>query len=88
ATDPEPVTARVQRVVALALLDDEEGAADVAVQADSDEAEVTLTSPDPYGLGRLVARLEVAAHAESLRAVMVSRGPAATTLRLESADRR
>ncbi|MGL5816361.1 MAG: coenzyme F420-0:L-glutamate ligase [Phycicoccus sp.] len=86
ATDPEPLATRVERVVALALLDDEEGAADVSAGVIDGDAEVTLTSSDPYGLGRLVARLEVAAHSESLRAAVVSGGPASATLRLEGAD--
>ncbi|MGL5929999.1 MAG: coenzyme F420-0:L-glutamate ligase [Dermatophilaceae bacterium] len=89
AVDPEPLAARVERVLALALLDDEEGAADVALDDDADgDADVTLTSSDSYDLGRLVARLQVAAHSEALRAAVVSRGPVSTTLRLGGADRR
>lgn len=78
ATGPDPLADRVARVVALALLGDDEGAADVATGEAG--AEVTLTSSGPYGLGRLVARLEVAAHGEGLRATVTTRGPESVTL--------
>ncbi|MGL5864958.1 MAG: coenzyme F420-0:L-glutamate ligase [Dermatophilaceae bacterium] len=98
ATDPEPIAARVTRVVALALLHDEDGGADVALGTGADVAlgtgadvalgtgadvaAVTLTSSDAYGLGRLVARLEVAAHAERLRATSAVPGAGSVTVHL------
>ncbi|MEO7421196.1 MAG: coenzyme F420-0:L-glutamate ligase [Ornithinibacter sp.] len=48
----------------------------------SDSAEVTLGAPDDYDLGRLVARIEVAAHAEDLRATPRARAQGSVTVRL------
>ncbi|MEO5609477.1 MAG: coenzyme F420-0:L-glutamate ligase [Ornithinibacter sp.] len=48
----------------------------------SDSAEVTLGAPEDYDLGRLVARLEVAAHSEDLRATPTGRAPGSVTVSL------
>ncbi|MBM6400963.1 coenzyme F420-0:L-glutamate ligase [Phycicoccus sp. MQZ13P-5] len=77
---PEPLAERVARVVALALHDVEDGSADVSVGADA--AEVVLAAEDPYDLGRLVVRAEVAAASEDLVAELASRTPTSATLRL------
>ena len=77
---PEPLDVRVGRVVALALHDVEEGGADVSVAPD--DAVVTLTAADPYDVGRLVVRTEVAAASEDLRCDVTSRSPDAVTVRL------
>ncbi len=77
---PEPLGERVGRVVALALHDVPEGSADVSVA--DDHAEVVLAAPDPYDLGRLVVRTEVAAASEDLHAEHTARGSDAVTLRL------
>ncbi len=73
---------RVGRVVALALLDVPEGSADVGVDAESGTAEVTLGAPDAYDLGRLVARTEVAAASEGLRASLTARSITTVSLTL------
>ena len=94
----DDVAARVGRVVALALLEVPEGSADVDVRsargADAAKdttqdgargagvAEITLAAPEDYELGRLVTRLEVAAHSEGLRAIVTARGPLSVTLTL------
>jgi coenzyme F420-0:L-glutamate ligase / coenzyme F420-1:gamma-L-glutamate ligase len=78
----EALTARVARVVALALLDVPDGAADVGVDEYRGTAEVSLGAPDDYDLGRLVVRAEVAAASEGLRVVSTTRGPAAVALEL------
>jgi coenzyme F420-0:L-glutamate ligase/coenzyme F420-1:gamma-L-glutamate ligase len=80
ATEPESIAVRVGRVVALALHDVPDGSADVMV-ADGG-AEVSLSAPDPYDLGRLVARTEVAAAAESFGAEVTARGAVSVTVRL------
>lgn len=77
---PEPLADRVGRVVALALHDVEDGSADVDVSGEV--AELVLAAPDPYDLGRLVTRAQVAAASEDLSAEVVARGPASTTLRV------
>ncbi|MGG5258005.1 coenzyme F420-0:L-glutamate ligase [Phycicoccus avicenniae] len=77
---PEPLGDRVARVVALALHDVEDGSADVSV-GDA-VAELVLAAPDPYDVGRLVVRAQVAAASEDLVAEVVARGPASVTLRL------
>ncbi|WP_299442897.1 coenzyme F420-0:L-glutamate ligase [uncultured Phycicoccus sp.] len=77
---PEPLGERVGRVVALALHDVPDGSADVAVA--DDHAEVVLAAADPYDLGRLVVRTEVAAASEDLRAEHTARSVGAVTLRL------
>lgn len=79
----DPLADRVARVVALALHGVEEGSADVGVDPASGVAEVVLGAPDDIDLGRLVARLEVAAHAEDLRASGATRAPGSVTLRLQ-----
>ncbi|PRY55846.1 coenzyme F420-0:L-glutamate ligase/coenzyme F420-1:gamma-L-glutamate ligase [Knoellia remsis] len=61
---PEPWPTRVGRVVALTLFADEDASADVQTTADS--ATVMLGATDPFGLGRLATRLEVAAASEDL----------------------
>ncbi|WP_392544846.1 coenzyme F420-0:L-glutamate ligase [Oryzobacter telluris] len=78
----EPLAARVGRVVALALLDVPDGSVDVGVDEAAGAAEVTLGADDPYDLGRLVARLEVAAASESLTATVTGRAPTSVTLAL------
>jgi len=70
ATEPEPVGTRVDRAVALALLDVPDGAVDVGVPVTGPggpTVEVALSAGDPVELGRLLARLETAAVAEGLR---------------------
>lgn len=62
----EPLSARVSRVVALTLHGQEDGGCDVEVEGT--EATVTVSADDPVALGRLLARLEVAAFAEDLTA--------------------
>jgi coenzyme F420-0:L-glutamate ligase/coenzyme F420-1:gamma-L-glutamate ligase len=92
---PEPFGVRVGRVVALALLDVPDGSADVGVHdaagtaevtlgADgaAGTAEVTLGADDPYELGRLVTRLEVAASSEHLTATVGPRRETAVTVLL------
>lgn len=59
----DPLAERVARVIALAL-DTDEVAADCALGATG--ATVTLTGADPRQCGRVMARLEIAARAESL----------------------
>ncbi len=94
----EPLAVKVGRVVALALLDVPDGSADVGVDpgAEGSEgsegaegatgtAEVTLGADDPYVLGRLVARCEVAASSESLVATPTGRTPTTVTLTLSPA---
>lgn len=81
----EPFGTRVERVVALALLDVAEGSADVGVDESAGHAEVTLGAPDDYDLGRLVTRCEVAAHSEGLRAHATTRSPGSVTLRISEA---
>jgi len=76
----DDVAARVGRVVALALLEVPDGSADVEVAGDA--AEVTAGATDDYELGRLVTRLEVAAHSEALRATVTARGSLSVTLTL------
>ncbi len=72
ATTPEPLALRAGRAVALALLGVPDGAADVgaspAATADAEPrgVEVDLSAADDVELGRLLARLEVAARAEDL----------------------
>jgi coenzyme F420-0:L-glutamate ligase/coenzyme F420-1:gamma-L-glutamate ligase len=61
----EPFGDRVARVLAVALRDTPGAGADIACGEES--AELTLSAADPFTLGRLVARLEVAARGESLR---------------------
>lgn len=71
AAGPEPLAERVRRAVALALLGEPDAGADVDVRTASGGrrgAEVTLSAVDDYGLGRVVARLQVAAASEGLRA--------------------
>jgi len=80
----DDVAARVGRVVALALLEVPDGSADVEVAGDA--AEVTAGATDDYELGRLVTRLEVAAHSEALRAIVTARGPLCVTLTLSEPD--
>ena len=98
----DDVAARVGRVVALALLEVPEGSADVDVRsargADAAKdttqdgargagvAEITLAAPEDYELGRLVTRLEVAAHSEGLRAIVTARGPLSVTLTLSEPE--
>ncbi len=67
STEPEPLRDRAGRAVALALHTVPDGGADLEA---GDEATVTVevSAADPVALGRLVARLEVAAAAEALRA--------------------
>lgn len=77
---PEPLAERVGRVVALALDAVPDGSADVSVGGDA--AEVVLAAPDPYDLGRLVVRAEVAAASEDLHAEHTARGADSVTLRL------
>ncbi len=77
---PEPLADRVGRAVALALRDVPDGSADVAVG--DDDAELVLAAEDPYDLGRLVVRVEVAAASEDLTAGLASRTPTSATLRL------
>ncbi len=78
----EPLGDRVTRVVALALHGVEDGSADIGVDPASGSAEVSLGAPDDYDLGRLVVRVEVAAHAEDLRATTLARALGSVTLRL------
>jgi coenzyme F420-0:L-glutamate ligase/coenzyme F420-1:gamma-L-glutamate ligase len=78
----EALGTAVARVVALALLDVPEGSADVGVDEAAASAEVMLAAPDGYELGRLVARCEVAAHSEGLRARPISRSAESVTLSL------
>lgn len=78
---PEPLGDRVGRCVALALLEVPDGSADVEVRAGA-HAEVVLGAPDPYELGRLVVRLEVAARSEDLTATVAERGPTSVTVHL------
>ena len=85
ATGPEPLADRVGRVVALALLDVPDGSADVAVDEAAGSAELSLAAPDPYDLGRLVARVAVAASAEALSCSAPVRGASSATVRLTSA---
>jgi coenzyme F420-0:L-glutamate ligase/coenzyme F420-1:gamma-L-glutamate ligase len=92
STTPEGLGDRVARVVALALLDVPDGSADVAVHdgdhpeqggsGDRSRAEVCLGAPDPYDLGRLVARVEVAAASEALRSEVTTRSATSTTVLL------
>ncbi len=82
STAPEPLSTRVGRVVALALHDVPDGSADVAVDEQAGSAEITLGASDPYELGRLASRLEVAGAAESLGCEVAARGPATVTMRL------
>lgn len=98
----DDVAARVGRVVALALLEVPDGSADVDVRsargADAAKdttqdgargagvAEITLAAPEDYELGRLVTRLEVAAHSEGLRAIVTARGPLSVTLTLSEPE--
>ena len=77
---PEPAQVRVGRVVALALHGVEDGSADVEVTGEG--AEVVLAAPDPYDVGRLVVRIEVAAASEELGCALLARGPASATVRL------
>jgi coenzyme F420-0:L-glutamate ligase/coenzyme F420-1:gamma-L-glutamate ligase len=77
---PEPLADRVGRVVALALRDVPDGSADVSVGDAA--AELVLAAEDPYDLGRLVVRVEVAAASEDLAAGLTSRTPTSATLRL------
>lgn len=102
AGDRDDVVARVGRVVALALLEVPEGSADVDVRsargADAAKdttqdgargaavAEIALAAPEDYELGRLVTRLEVAAHSEGLRATVTARGPLCVTLTLSELE--
>lgn len=81
----EALAARVGRVVALALLDVPEGSADMGVDDEIGSAEVALGAPEDYDLGRLVARCEVAAHAEGLRATVVGRATGSVTVELDRA---
>jgi coenzyme F420-0:L-glutamate ligase/coenzyme F420-1:gamma-L-glutamate ligase len=78
----EPLEPRVGRVVALALLDVPEGSADVGVDEAAGSAEVALGAPDPYDLGRLVFRTEVAAASEGLGTHLVGRSGTTVTLSL------
>jgi coenzyme F420-0:L-glutamate ligase/coenzyme F420-1:gamma-L-glutamate ligase len=90
ATGPEDLSARVGRVVALALYGVPEGTADVAVtesrvseagEVDAPgDAEVTLSAPDDYELGRLVERTCVAGASERLVPEVTARGPASVTV--------
>ncbi|QKE85519.1 coenzyme F420-0:L-glutamate ligase [Arthrobacter sp. NEB 688] len=77
---PEPLLDRVGRVVALALHDVEDGSVDLEVRDGA--AVLVLSAPDPYDLGRLVVRAQVAAASEDLTAVLGERGPASVTLHL------
>lgn len=77
---PESLGVRVGRVVALALHDVPDGSVDVEVGAGA--AELVVAAPDPYDVGRLVVRTEVAAASEDLSAELVTRGTASATLRL------
>ncbi|GGL28906.1 coenzyme F420-0:L-glutamate ligase [Phycicoccus endophyticus] len=77
---PEPLAARVGRVVALALHAVPDGSVDVALTAT--HAELVVAAADPYELGRLVARVEVAAHAEELTASGLERRGGSVGLRL------
>ncbi|HYN65550.1 MAG TPA: coenzyme F420-0:L-glutamate ligase [Ornithinibacter sp.] len=78
----EGMTARVGRVVALALLDVPEGSADVGVDEAAGVAELTLGAPDDYDLGRLVVRAQVAAAAEGLRARLTTRATGSVVVTL------
>jgi coenzyme F420-0:L-glutamate ligase/coenzyme F420-1:gamma-L-glutamate ligase len=78
----ETLAARVGRVVALTLLEEPDGSADVGVDEVEASAEVTLSAGDDYDLGRLVARAEVAAHSEGLRARVTSRGASSVVVAL------
>ena len=78
----ETLAARVGRVVALALLDEPEGSADVGVDEAGGSADVTLAAGDGYDLGRIVARAEVAAHSEGLRARVTGRGASSVVVAL------
>lgn len=80
----DPLVERVARVVALALHDVPSGSADVGVDERAGTAEVALAADDPYELGRLVTRAEVAAASESLVATVTARTPASVTLGLRS----
>ena len=72
STEPEPPAVRAGRAVALALHDVPDGVADIDPSA-HDVVEVWLSAPDELSLGRLLARLEVATWAESLRVDGVER---------------
>ena len=85
ASADEPFAARVGRVVALALHAAPEGSADVGVDERAGSAEVTLSAPDGFELGRLVTRCEVAAHSEDLRGDVLRRSPGAVVVRLRPA---
>ncbi len=65
-TEPEPLGVRAGRAVALALLGLAGGGADVG-PATPGGVPVSLSAPDDLTLGRLLARLDVAAWSESLR---------------------
>jgi coenzyme F420-0:L-glutamate ligase/coenzyme F420-1:gamma-L-glutamate ligase len=78
----EPLAVRVGRVIALALFDVPEGGADVGVDEGSGTAQVALSAPDDYDLGRLVVRVEVAAASEALTARLVQRSSTGVTLAL------
>lgn len=72
STGAEPPAVRAGRAVALALHDVPDGGADIDPAAHG-VVEVSLSAPDDLSLGRLLARLEVAAWAESLRVDGVDR---------------
>jgi coenzyme F420-0:L-glutamate ligase/coenzyme F420-1:gamma-L-glutamate ligase len=63
---PSPLPERVRRAVALTLHHDDDASADVEV--DAFEARVSLGAADAFALGRLAARLEVAAASEDVTA--------------------
>lgn len=85
ARTDEPFAQRVGRVVALALLEVPDGSADVGIDDEIGSAEVTLGAPEDYDLGRLVARFQVAAHAEGLRAIVTGHATGSVTLGLTRA---
>jgi coenzyme F420-0:L-glutamate ligase / coenzyme F420-1:gamma-L-glutamate ligase len=81
----EPIAARVARAVGLTLRTVPGGGADLdppRLDPGRSGATVTLTAPTEFDLGRLVARLEVAASAESLRSAVTGRGPSSVTVTL------
>lgn len=74
---------RIRRVIAVALLTEEDAAVDL--EAAPDAFTLTVTAPDPYAVGRVTARLEVACWSEDLRCESAAAAGSAT-LRITPAD--
>ncbi len=67
STEPEHLDVRAGRAVTLALLGVHDAGADLGTES-AGRVLVDLSAADAVALGRVVARLEMAAAAESLRA--------------------